>query len=65
MTRYILRKKIKTTNECDGGGDCGGFVDGMGTAVPGGPDRWDNIIGGMNTQASTKKKRKRKLSRRK
>ena len=66
MAKYFLRKKKKATNECDGGGCDAASVDGMGTAEPGGPDRWDNIFGGMNSQAGLPKKRKkRKLRRRK
>lgn len=68
--RYIIRKK-KHTNECDtgstGSGDSGysyasEFGFGMGPVKPnGGPDRWDNIITGLQQQTPAPKRRKYKI----
>lgn len=63
----IYIKKYKGVKECDGGCADGGFDGGFGMGpvdVIGGPDRWDNIIGGMQFN-SVHKPRKRKLKRKK
>lgn len=59
--KYYIRYKKKDTNECDGGAaiDAGMSI-GMGPViVDGGPDRFDNIVWPVQTQAYPPKARKR------
>lgn len=71
--KYILHRKKKNVDECDGGAggfDCGApmgdFTMGMGDAYPvGGPDRWDMGLGFRFDTSLPKKKKKIKAKRRK